>query len=358
MVGRRQKMSKLEVVSSNFTYQISIGENLLKEISQKSIVVCDKNLKIYIPSEIRTIYVESGEKNKTLKTVESILNQLAKMGLRKDEEIVAIGGGSIQDLSTMAAAIYMRGVNWNYFPTTLMAMADSCIGGKSSINLEGKKNIIGNFYPPKNVFIDLDFIKSLSNEAIASGLSEAIKICFARDKSSFESFCKFHKNLGSPEVDLVSMQNLIEESLKAKKWFVEVDEFDVAERKLLNFGHTFGHALESSTNFAIPHGLAIAIGMLIALEHPLAICGPSEISLKGEVFSILESVRSDLREYLKEFDLEKYNLAFNSDKKHNKTLYRIIIPFEGKLRLIDIDNNKENLDIVSSITKKVIGQFL
>jgi 3-dehydroquinate synthase len=358
MVGRRQKMSKLEVVSSNFTYQISIGENLLKEISQKSIIVCDKNLKSYIPSEFRTIYVESSEKNKTLKTVESILNQLAEVGLRKDEEVVAIGGGLIQDLSTMAAAIYMRGVNWNYFPTTLMAMADSCIGGKSSINLEGKKNIIGNFYPPKNVFIDLDFIKSLSNEAIASGLSEAIKICFARSKSSFESFCEFHKNLGSPEVDLVSMKNLIQESLKAKKWFVEVDEFDVAERKLLNFGHTFGHALESSTNFAIPHGLAIAIGMLIALEHPLAICGPSEISLKGEVFSILESVRSDLREYLKEFDLEKYNLAFNSDKKHNKTLYRIIIPFEGKLRLIDIDNNKENLDIVSSITKKVIGQFL
>jgi 3-dehydroquinate synthase len=358
MVGRRQKMSKLEVVSSNFTYQISIGDNLLKEISQKSIVVCDKNLKSYIPSEIRTIYVESSEKNKTLKTVESILNQLAEMGLRKDEEIVAIGGGLIQDLSTMAAAIYMRGVNWNYFPTTLMAMADSCIGGKSSINLEGKKNIIGNFYPPKNVFIDLDFIKSLSNEAIASGLSEAIKICFARDKSSIESFCKFHKNLGSPEVDLVSMKNLIEESLKAKKWFVEVDEFDVAERKLLNFGHTFGHALESSTNFAIPHGIAIAIGILIALEHPLAICGPSEISLKGEVFSILESVRSELREYLKEFDLEKYNVAFNSDKKHNKAFYRIIIPFEGKLRLIDIDNNKENLDVVSRITTKVIGQFL
>lgn len=358
MVGRRQKMSKLEVVSSNLTYQISIGENLLKEISQKSIIVCDKNLKSYIPSEFRTIYVESSEKNKTLKSVESILNQLAEMGLRKDEEIVAIGGGLIQDLSTMAAAIYMRGVNWNYFPTTLMAMADSCIGGKSSINLEGKKNIIGNFYPPKNVFIDLDFIKSLSNEAIASGLSEAIKICFARDKSSFESFCEFHKNLGSPEVDLVSMKNLIEESLKAKKWFVEVDEFDVAERKLLNFGHTFGHALESSTNFAIPHGIAIAIGMLIALEHPLAICGPSEISLKGEVFSILESVRTDLREYLKEFDLEKYNLAFNSDKKHNKTFYRIILPFEGKLRLIDVDNNKENLDVVSRITTKVIGQFL
>jgi 3-dehydroquinate synthase len=358
MVGRRQKMSKLEVVSSNFTYQISIGDNLLKEISQKSIVVCDKNLKSYIPSEIRTIYVESSEKNKTLKTVESILNQLAEIGLRKDEEIVAIGGGLIQDLSTMAAAIYMRGVNWNYFPTTLMAMADSCIGGKSSINLEGKKNIIGNFYPPKNVFIDLNFIKSLSNEAIASGLSEAIKICFARDKSSFENFCRFHKNLSSPEVDLVSMENLIEESLKAKKWFVEVDEFDVAERKLLNFGHTFGHALESSTNFAIPHGIAIAIGILIALEHPLAICGPSEISLKGEVFSILESVRSELREYLKEFDLEKYNVAFNSDKKHNKAFYRIIIPFEGKLRLIDIDNNKENLDVVSRITTKVIGQFL
>jgi 3-dehydroquinate synthase len=358
MVGRRQKMSKLEVVSSNFTYQISIGENLLKEISQKSIIVCDKNLKSYIPSDIRTIYVESSEKNKTLKTVESILNQLAEIGLRKDEEIVAIGGGLIQDLSTMAAAIYMRGVNWNYFPTTLMAMADSCIGGKSSINLEGKKNIIGNFYPPKNVFIDLNFIKSLSNEAIASGLSEAIKICFARDKSSFENFCRFHKNLSSPEVDLVSMENLIEESLKAKKWFVEVDEFDVAERKLLNFGHTFGHALESSTNFAIPHGIAIAIGILIALEHPLAICGPSEISLKGEVFSILESVRSELREYLKEFDLEKYNVAFNSDKKHNKAFYRIIIPFEGKLRLIDIDNNKENLDVVSRITTKVIGQFL
>jgi 3-dehydroquinate synthase len=358
MVGRRQKMSKLEVVSSNFTYQISIGDNLLKEISQKSIVVCDKNLKSYIPSEIRTIYVESSEKNKTLKTVESILNQLAEMGLRKDEEIVAIGGGLIQDLSTMAAAIYMRGVNWNYFPTTLMAMADSCIGGKSSINLEGKKNIIGNFYPPKNVFIDLDFIKSLSNEAIASGLSEAIKICFARDKSSFESFCKFHKSLGSPEVDLVSMKNLIEESLKAKKWFVEVDEFDVAERKLLNFGHTFGHALESSTNFAIPHGIAIAIGMLIALEHPAAICGASEVSLKGEVFSILESVRSELREYLKEFNLENYKLAFNSDKKHNMTFYRIIVPLVGKLRLIEIDNNEENLDIVSSITKRVIGQFL
>ena len=138
-------------------------------------------------SEVESIciFVDASEKNKTLESVGAILTKLHSLGAKKSTQIVALGGGIVQDLATLASSLYMRGVKWIYVPTTKMAQLDSCIGGKSSINLGGIKNIVGNIYPPAEVLIDESFEKTLTREAIASGYLEAIKISYASGASGF-----------------------------------------------------------------------------------------------------------------------------------------------------------------------------
>ena len=177
--------------------------------------------------------------------------------LTRGGSVIALGGGIVQDLGTMAASVYMRGVRWAYAPTTLMSMADSCIGGKSSLNVSGVKNLAGNIYPPASVVVDPDFITSLEVEDVAAGLGEAVKIAFCAGPEVFASFLRHYE-------DRAHWEPLIEGVLTAKKWFIEIDEFDHAERRLLNFGHTFGHALEAATDFSVNHGVAVIMGMLAA----------------------------------------------------------------------------------------------
>jgi 3-dehydroquinate synthase len=272
--------------------------------------------------------------------------------------VVAVGGGLIQDLATLTASIYMRGVRWHYYPTTLMAMADSCIGGKSSINVLDKKNIVGNFYPPHSVEIDLNFLSTLTPEAIASGLCEAIKICFAKGESDFVDFCSINQNVSSYQEDLPNLGSLIYKSLNSKKWFVEIDEFDQKERKLLNFGHTFGHALESATNFVIPHGVAIGIGMLMALKHESSVIGKLENQLEKELDRILQPIALSIKSWLVSFDENKFRSAFLSDKKHSNEVIRLILPQNGQLGLTEVANNSNNLEHIVDISKEIVNKYL
>ena len=260
----------LTVSSSTGTYGISIGLGGGQEAATAAdVVVVDSNLRHLVPSAAgEPIEVVASEEVKTLAGVESLSLQLRARGVGRQSTMCAIGGGSIQDLATLTAALYMRGIQWTYVPTTLMAMADSCIGGKSAINAGGYKNLLGNFNPPSMIFVDPEVAVTLPEVDLMCGVAEAVKICYASGPEDFVEFVDA-VDVGS-HLDVSTLEALVTMALVAKKRIVEVDEFDTGERQLLNFGHTFGHALEAATGMALPHGLGVAIGMRAAVRHPRA----------------------------------------------------------------------------------------
>lgn len=213
-----------------------------------------------IPGE-RLLVVEANERNKSLDKCREILETLVEKQVRRNEKLVAIGGGITQDVTAFSASIIYRGIEWAFFPTTLLAQADSCIGSKTSINLDDKKNLIGNFYPPSDIFIDATYLDSLSVADIKSGIGEIMHYYLYAASPLMDELIRDY-------VLVIEQRGLlgkhIRESLRIKKSVIESDEFDRGERNKFNYGHTFGHALESVTNYAVNHGQAVTIGMDMA----------------------------------------------------------------------------------------------
>ena len=160
------------------------------------------------------------------------------------------------------SSIFFRGIDWIFVPTTLLSQCDSCIGGKTSINFYGIKNQLGNFYPPNRIFVNFNFLKDISNRDLKAGLGEMSHFYFVSGNSDFLIFDRYLKEAMNRRQDVI--KKIIKRSLSIKKKFIEKDEFDKKERILLNYGHSFGHAIEKITNFKIPHGIAVANGMNIA----------------------------------------------------------------------------------------------
>jgi 3-dehydroquinate synthase len=349
--GRLPEMFELTIQSSTRSYPITIGSGAIESLKGRDfIILADTNL-VDVAKRIgsKVITLPASEEKKTLATCEGVISQLKEIGANRDTVILAIGGGYIQDIATLVSALYMRGISWIYVPTTLMAMMDSCIGGKSSINVGSAKNLIGNFYPPMEIIIDPTLITTLDDAAIASGLSEGIKICYAKGPAAFEKFCTYRSSVENYDSTLAA--EWITHVLNAKKWFVETDEFDQGPRKLLNFGHTFGHALESATNFAIPHGIAINVGVLAALQHPLSHRGTLEEKLAEECLSILAPVSAQLKKDMAAFDVKKFEKAFLGDKKHSSQYFRLILSQQGTLRVIEVErNDQETAHVVEAMT--------
>lgn len=202
------------------------------------------------------------EENKTLNVGERIIDELIKMDSKKKTTLIAIGGGIVQDLTCFIASILYRGIDWVLVPTTLLAQTDSCIGSKSSINYKKYKNLIGTFYPPSEIVNCMQFLKTLSKRDYFSGLGEIVKIQLMISKSNFYDF---KENLDKIiDRDYTELLRFIKRTLEYKKKLIELDEFDTGIRNTLNFGHTFGHAIESATHYYVPHGQAVSIGILIA----------------------------------------------------------------------------------------------
>jgi len=279
------------------------------------------------------IWVDATEDNKTLSTVERICAQLKDGAATRSAKVAAVGGGIIQDLATLASAIYMRGISWDYFPTTLTGMMDSCLGGKSSINVGKVKNLVGNIYPPSNIFIHSGFATTLPWVHTVAGLAEGVKICFARGSAEFDAFAsKSLSGIAARNLSSDDIATLAALSLGSKKWFVEVDEFDKKERQLLNFGHTFGHALEAATEFHIPHGVGVGLGMLAAIAHDAS--QPSEASdqLSAYTLELLATVKQDVVDGLVHFDETVFAEALLSDKKNAPgSLCHILLGQNGEL---------------------------
>ena len=322
----------LSVASQTGNYEI-IFKELVLELVNHEYFLCDSFLasQLDLPRE-RTIYVESAEKLKNLGQVESILISLSKLGMRKMDSLVVIGGGCLQDLGTLVSSLYMRGVKWTYVPTTLAAMGDSCIGGKSSINVGLNKNLIGNFYPPAQIIIDVRFCSTLPQLEVIAGLAEIIKIAYSRSSRDFDRSIVLIDSLSSMN-DRNVLEQLVHLSLSAKKYFIEIDEFDLGVRKLLNFGHTFGHALESSTNYQIPHGVGVMVGMIAAVKHPGSSVGEAERVLQETCLKLLETVSEEIDQTLRDLDFLEFAKKIQKDKKNTPEDLVLILPFEGSLRI-------------------------
>ena len=266
------------------------------------------------------IFIDATEEAKEFQTVGPLIEQCRKQGLARSGRIVALGGGVVQDIAGFVATVYMRGVKWTLLPTTLLAMVDSCIGGKSSINVGAFKNLVGSFYPPDEIIVPIKAVETLPPEHIAAGRCEAAKICFARGDECFARYVA----LGDTDVE-----PMIELSLGAKKWFIEVDEFDQNERLLLNFGHSFGHALESCTGYGVTHGVAVGVGCLAAVEfsarrHPGLSEHPRVVALSGDLLTILGELPK-LGERLGEVERDDFFRYWQSDKKHTPREYKPIL---------------------------------
>ena len=196
--------------------------------------------------------VETGEGSKSLTVFGQLLQTMLEHDFSRKDCVVAVGGGVVGDLSGFAASAYMRGIDFYNIPTTLLSQIDSSIGGKTAINLGGVKNIVGAFYQPKKVLIDPDLLKTLPPRQIANGMAEAIKMSLTSDKELFELF-------ETQDIES-SLEEIILRSLSIKKAVVEQDEKEAGLRKILNFGHTVGHGIESTSE--LYHGEAVALGML------------------------------------------------------------------------------------------------
>lgn len=239
--------------------------------------------------------VEMGEGSKSLETFEKLLKTMLDHGFSRKDCVVAVGGGVVGDLSGFASSAYMRGIDFYNIPTTLLSQIDSSIGGKTAINFCGVKNIVGAFYQPKKVLIDPELLKTLPQRQISNGLAEAVKMSLTSDKELFEIF--ENKDIES------NIDEIITRSLEIKKNVVEQDEKEAGLRKILNFGHTIGHGIESSEGMSeLYHGECVALGMI-------PMCGEA---IRPRVIEVLK--KCNLYQEI-EYDWDKITEAAFHDKK-------------------------------------------
>lgn len=202
------------------------------------------------------------EENKIIDTALKICEQMSALNLKRNAVLVSVGGGITQDITGFAANILFRGIRWEFVPTTLLAACDSCIGGKTSLNYKHFKNLLGTFYAPDEIYICSDFFATLTERDYESGLGEVVKFNVMAGE---QGIAFLEENIDKLLArDKQTLDLVVERSLAFKKTFIEADEFDRGERVKLNFAHTFGHAFETMSDYAIPHGTAVAMGTIAA----------------------------------------------------------------------------------------------
>ena len=266
----------IPVKTSTGSYNITLERGALSnvdkylELDRRVLIVTDDG----VPSEYakavadkcsraHIVTLPQGEKTKNIMSYTSIMRKLVKYGFTRSDCVVAVGGGVMGDLAGFVASTFMRGIDFYNIPTTVLSQVDSSIGGKVAIDFEGIKNIVGAFYPPKAVIIDPDTLKTLDNRQISNGLAESLKMALTSDKELFEIFEKGNV--------LDNIDTVIHRSLIIKKTVVEQDEKESGLRKILNFGHTLAHAIESENGMSnLYHGECVAIGMIPMCSQSVA----------------------------------------------------------------------------------------
>lgn len=276
-------------------YDIRIGYNILERIGQgvaelgtgrKYVAITDTNVApLYGEALLRElkkaglnidlIEFPAGEASKNINTALSVIRQLLKLGVDRNSVLIAFGGGVVGDLAGFVASLYMRSIPYLQIPTTLVAQVDSSIGGKTAIDLEEGKNLLGTFYQPRAVFIDPAFLETLPPEEFGNGLAEIVKYGIIDSENFFELLEDKIVGTDFKSIPREMLVRVIEMSCGIKKRLVEIDEKDQGPRHFLNYGHTIGHALEAASGYGLSHGKGVSLGMMAAARLSEKICGLS-----------------------------------------------------------------------------------
>lgn len=289
------------------SYNITLERGAIKNASEifkikgKVLVVTDSGVPASYAETVASQFSESfiftfpmGEESKNFDTYKKICEKLLEYSFTRKDAVIAVGGGVTGDMAGFAAATYMRGIDFYNIPTTVLSQVDSSIGGKTAIDLNGVKNIIGAFHQPKGVIIDPDVLGTLPERHVKNGLAESIKMGMCFDKELFEIFKK--------DDFMAHIDKIIELSLMIKKKVVEEDEKEAGLRKSLNFGHTIGHGIESTSLGELLHGECVAMGIL-------PMCGEK---IKEEVRAVISNAGLPV---IYPFDLKKVEEIISHDKK-------------------------------------------
>lgn len=281
------------------------------------------------------IFLEEGDKNKSFESLEKILSLLIQRKHRRSTTLIALGGGVIGDITGLASALYLRGVDCIYIPTSLLAQVDATLGGKCAINHPLGKNLIGTFYHPRCIFIDTLTLVTLSEREFKAGLAEVVKHAIALDQDFFHWLQAHADKIKQRDQD--TLITLIYKSLNIKKRVVEQDEKDLlGKRALLNFGHTFGHALEYSTAHDLLHGEAVTIGMQIAINISLQL-GLLRNEDKQQILALFSTLGLS-SSCPKQLQLSELKEWLQRDKKNtNSNLQMILLEKIGHAVLREVD---------------------
>lgn len=316
----------------------------LEDYTPGDLFLVDRNVWEYVKTPLEfTFLLDATEDFKTIKNgpnrVMDVLDYMLNKGITKKNKLIVIGGGITQDVGAYVCSVYKRGLNWIFIPTTLLAMGDSSIGGKSGLNYGSSKNLIALFGGPNKVITNIKFLETLSARDIRSGISEIFKLVVIGGRISE------YRKLYSEN----NYEGLIKLGLSIKSAIVEEDRFERNIRRVLNYGHTFGHALESSVDYAIPHGLAVAVGCYL-INHLFL----SDGGIYDE--DILKLIATE-KENLKLIDYHQMFKSVRADKKNSGNLVCFIVCHEGESDFIfrELTPELENQvkDCISELISKL-----
>ncbi len=239
-----------------FKTKVEFTKNIDFSTFGKTVIIADVNIINYIGnSDLPIFKLNATEKNKNLDTVQEIYTFFQNNNVNRATTVIGIGGGITTDIAGFATATYMRGCRLILIPTTLLAMIDASIGGKSAVNFQNIKNNIGTFYPAEKIIVNFDFLNSLSENEMQNGLTEIIKTALIKESSLVEKL-----------LNREDLKEIIKQTIELKLSICQLDLHDKGERRLLNLGHTFGHIIEALSNYEIPHGNAVAVGIRLVAK--------------------------------------------------------------------------------------------
>ena len=330
---------KLSINLNKNSYDVLIEEGLYQNISkylddlnksQKFILCYPSNLNGYANTIVKELNdknynivkleVKDGEKHKSINYIKEIVNELIVLNCQKDSILLGLGGGTIGDIVGFVSSIYMRGISYINIPTTLLSMVDSSMGGKTGVNFNEFKNMLGTFCQPKKVLIDPLFLKTLESKHLISGIGEIVKYGLISDKSILDDI---HSNYNCiMQLDKLSLlKKIIYKSCMIKKEFIEKDEFDRGYRNILNFGHTLGHLIESKYQHKkITHGESVLIGINLSLK-----LSKNKKIMSNKIFDLIMDLFSIFK-LNKNYKLNQSDLGkIIYDKKSNSKSMRFIL---------------------------------
>ena len=359
-------MKKNEIKTSGKNYPVYIGANIFdslekvintKKVYRNLFLVVDKKFQSLHRQDITRFTLnysnkiflheyEACEANKNFESLLRILNDLITKNYGRDTTVIAIGGGITGDIAGFASSIYSRGVQFVQIPTTLLSAVDSSVGGKTGINFEETKNIIGSFYQPDIVLIDTEFLKTLPDEEIICGMGEIIKYAFLTD---IKFFITIKNNLTKLlRLDSSITTKIVEACVNFKGDVVSRDEKESGLRKILNFGHTFAHGIEIEQNFKVKHGQAVIIGLACAIELSKKI-GLLEKSLYNDFISLPLALKDKIA--ISGFDVEHIYEIMKRDKKGRDQKIKFVLLKDVGSLFVDVE--AEENDILHSIRQGI-----